>query len=126
MGLIPNIVHGDWHSVEMALRKLASSKLGQQASPTFVSLTLTSVLADRLLRVDSSGKITAVENLAAWVSGDGVDVIDNGDGTITIKADIVTDPIPKVADAEERIDFGGDPGQIVYQEDVAKLYLKRK
>ena len=85
MGLVPNIIVNDWESVRQAVAKLAT-KLGTGADVTHASVILTDLTASRILSTSASKSLTSVSNLASWVAGvaNETDVIDDGDGTITI------------------------------------------
>ena len=91
MALIPTIVKDDWPGLNRILRKLASTKLGPTASPTFAGLTLTGLTATRLTATDGS-KGLASTDLISWVAGttDEINVADVGNGTITIG---IVDPL---------------------------------
>jgi len=52
MGFIPSIKDNDWSSVRQAVQKIASIKLGPDATPTFAGLTLTGLTASRLISTD--------------------------------------------------------------------------
>ena len=87
MGLIiPPIKDGDWRSVRQAIAKLASLKLGYEATPTYAGLTLTGLTATRLIQTDASKALTSVSDLTSWIAGTAnqITVADDGDGTVTL------------------------------------------
>lgn len=124
MPLVCQIKQGDWHSVELAIRQIMR-QLGPQAEAYFSELVLEKIMPNRLLSTDASSRVTAT-NLASWVSeGDGIEIEDNGDGTITISVDeeaLVGVGIEEVADAQERVQ---SDARVIYQKDIQKLYLRR-
>lgn len=92
MTLIPHIKHNDWKSVEQAIAKLASLKLGRSGTPTFAGLTLTDLTASRLIASDASKNLSSVSSLTSWIAGTAneINIADDGDGTITIG---IVDPL---------------------------------
>ncbi len=107
--LVPIPHPDDKLGVVRAIRKLASLRLNQDASPTFASLTLTGSLtvdsisitsdlvvgggvtigdltASRLLFGDGSKIVDSVENLESWIAGTANQIItaDDSDGSITL------------------------------------------
>ena len=124
MPLVCQIKQGDWHSVELAIRQIMR-QLGPQAEAYFSELVLEKIMPNRLLATNPSSRVTAT-NLASWVAeGEGIEVEDNGDGTITISVDeeaLVGAGIEEVADAQERL---ASDARVVYQQDIQKLYLRR-
>lgn len=86
--LIPKVIHGDWKSVDYAIRQLAK-KLGVGADPTFNSVTLASLTASRLVSADAARKIVSVATLSTWLTeGTGITITDSGNG----KAGVAIDP----------------------------------
>jgi len=86
MALVPPIVENDWISVRTAIQKLASSKLGLDAHPTFRNVTLTDLTASRLVQTNASKGLASVSNLANWIAGttNRITVSNDADGTITL------------------------------------------
>ena len=86
MALTPTIVKGDWVNLNRVIRKLASSILGQQASPLFTGLTLSGLTASRLIQTDANKALASVGDLTSWIAGttNQIAVADDGDGTITL------------------------------------------
>lgn len=86
MALTPRVKDNDWNSVRVAIAKLGTLRLGPDASPTFTGLTLSGLTATRLIQTDSAKALTSVSDLTSWVAGTAneIDIIDDGDGTITI------------------------------------------
>ena len=86
MALVPTIKDGDWPSVRQAIAKLASLKLGNGASPTFVGLTLSGLTASRLVQTDANKALTSIADLTSWIAGttNQITVTSDGDGTVTL------------------------------------------
>ena len=104
MGLqhdIPSVRKGDWNRLKVTIDKLRHLALGVDSSPTFEGLTLNSLVANRLISIDSGKAFESIEDLTAWILGTSNQVIvtDNGDGTLTLSCpqDIHTDASPEFA-----------------------------
>ena len=85
MALLPEAKNCDI-SVKKNFRKI-SEKLGYTAIPDFKSITLTDLIASRLVATDSGKVFESVADLTAWIiqsSANQVVVTDNGDGTVTL------------------------------------------
>ena len=91
---IPDITPGDWQSVRIALQKLASLRLGSEATPTWDSIKLTGLTASRLMQTDANKTLSSVSNLTNWVAGTSgiLSVADDGDGSITLNISDLSDP----------------------------------
>lgn len=87
MSLVPKIKRNDWRSIQLAIEKLASIRLGPDSTPIFAGLALSSLTASRLLSSDGDKQLVS-SDLASWVAetANQVLVADNGDGTITLSA----------------------------------------
>jgi len=74
----------DPQAVKRWLQKL-NRRLGNNATPIFNSLTLTSLTADRLVASDADKKLVSTD-LFDWIDGTSnqVTVSDDGDGTVTL------------------------------------------
>lgn len=124
MPLVCQVKHGDWHSVELAIRQIIG-QLGPQAAVTFAEVILNDLEPGRMLATDANKKVVAAGLVNFILGGDGVIVTDNADGTITISVDeefIGGSGIVEVANEEERL---LTEARLVYQKDVRKLYLRR-
>ena len=92
MGLIPSPKDGDWTSLRMALRKLASLKLGSGSTPTFAGLTLTDAFSLSYLTEGSvlfagpSGLISQDNTNLSW--DDATDTLTVANITVTDNVDI--------------------------------------
>jgi hypothetical protein len=76
---------GDWTRLRQIIQKMSSLNFGYDASPTFSSLTLTSLTGPRLIGA-STGSTLSSEDLFDWVAGTAnqITVTDDTDGTITL------------------------------------------
>lgn len=83
--LVPHIPTGDWVALRRALNKIASVKLGPGAIITFLGMILTELTASRLIATNASKRLVSTD-ANSWVSGTAneIEVIDDGDGTITL------------------------------------------
>ena len=90
---IPTVSKNDWNSViqfnrvtQRLLRKLAGRQLGPSGTPTYASLVLTGLTANRLLYNDSTNTIKSVNDLTNWIGGttNQITVTDDGDGSVTL------------------------------------------
>ena len=124
MPLVCPVKHGDWHSVELAIRQIVM-QLGPQAAATFAKIVLDKMPPNRLVALGADSELTAT-NLASWVQeGSGIEVLDNGNGTITITCTAESgegDGIAEVANEAARL---VSDARVVYQQDNRKLYLRR-
>jgi len=116
MALTNPIVDGDWRSVRQAIQQLSHLRLGPDASPTFVSMTLSGLTTDSLLYASSGGTIsslgaatdgqipigsTGTTPVLATITGTANQVtVTNGAGSITLSApqDIATTSSPTFED----------------------------
>lgn len=71
--------------VRRVLQQLASNKLGPNASPYFVGLTLTGLTASRLIATNASKALVST-GLASWVAGtdNEINIADDGNGGIIV------------------------------------------
>lgn len=74
----------DPHAIRRAFQKL-NSQLGPVAVPVFAGLTLTGLTASRLVASNASKALIST-NLNSWVAGTAneIEIIDDGDGSITV------------------------------------------
>jgi len=83
---IPRVIKDDWKRLDLIVNKI-KMKLGRDADVTHASITLSDLLASRLVATDSGKIIESVSDLTAWIiqsSANQVVVADNGDGTVTL------------------------------------------
>ena len=66
MSLIPYVKNNDWTALRQALAKLASLKLGGNASPTFSGLTLTGLTQGSVLFASAGGLISQDNSNLFW------------------------------------------------------------
>lgn len=73
------------YRTRIALQKLAD-QLDRDKSPVWSTITLTDLTASQLVQTNASKGLVSVSNLANWIAGiaNEVDIIDDGDGTVTI------------------------------------------
>jgi len=102
MSLVPKIKRNDWRSIQVAIEKLSSIRLGSNSLPVFKGLTLIGLTPSRLVATDADKALASVADLTAWIAGttNQVNVADDGDGTITLSTpqDIHTGASPTFAD----------------------------
>jgi len=99
MTLLPEAKNCDI-SVKKNFRRI-SKELGYTAIPNFKSITLSDLVASRLVATDSGTVFESVSDLTAWIAGTSNQIIvtTDGDGTLTLSTpqDIHTDAIPEFA-----------------------------
>ena len=88
MGLVPVIKPNDWKSVQDAIRKLATIRLGPTASPTFVGVSLTGLSGNRIVATDVNTAFESID-LVDWIAGTANQIVvtDDTDGTVTLSID---------------------------------------
>lgn len=76
-------------------------RLGRDADLAVASLTLSDLVASRLIATDSGKTFESIADLTAWIAGttNQIIVTDDGDGTVTLSTpqDIHTDATPEFA-----------------------------
>ncbi len=99
MPLVPDVKNVDI-SVKRAIQGL-SKKLGYTATPTWKSITLTDLVASRLVATDSGKVFESVTDLTNWIVGTGnqviVTVLAGGKVTLSTPQDIHVDATPEFA-----------------------------
>lgn len=109
-------------SVKKAIQQIAR-KLGPQGSPTFAGLTLTDLVASRLIAAGSGKVFESVSDLTAWIAGttNQITVTSDGDGTITLSTpqDIHVDAHMELAgltikDSDDNIIFYVDDDEMYF------------
>lgn len=98
---IPRVIKDDWKRLDLIINKIKMT-LGRDADVTHASITLSDLLASRLVATDSGKIIESVSDLTTWIiqsSANQVVVTDNGDGTVTLSLpqDIHVDAHPEFA-----------------------------
>jgi len=98
---IPRVIKDDWKRLDLIVNKI-KMRLGRDADVTFASVTLSDLLASRLVATDSGKILESVSDLTAWIiqsSANQVIVADNADGTVTLSLpqNIHTDATPEFA-----------------------------
>lgn len=122
MPLLPEAKNCDV-SVKKNFRKI-SRVLGYTGTPPFKSITLTDLLASRLVATDSGKTLESVADLTAWIiqsSANQVVVTDNADGTVTLSLpqDVHVDAHMELAgltikDSGDNIVFFVDDDEVYY------------
>ena len=126
MALVPTIKKDDWNSVRQAIQKLASSKLGPDASPTFAGLTLTDLTASRLIWSNAAKTLVSKDLIDLVVGTDNqIIVTDDGAGGLVLSTpqDIHVDATPEFAgitikDSEDDIIFYVDDDEMYFTASV--------
>jgi len=82
---IPRVIPNDWKRLDLIISKI-KMKLGSDADVTHASITLSDLLASRLIATDSGKTFESVADLTAWIAGttNQITVTDDGDGTVTL------------------------------------------
>lgn len=98
---IPRVIPKDWKRLDLIVNKI-KLHLGRDADVTHASITLSDLLASRLVATDSGKILESVSDLTAWIiqsSANQVVVTDNADGTVTLSLpqNIHTDATPEFA-----------------------------
>jgi len=121
MPLLPEAKNCDI-SVKKNFRRI-SKELGYTANPPFKSITLTDLIASRLVATDSGKVFESVADLTAWIAGttNQIIVTDDGDGTITLSCpqNIHTDATPEwagtvIKDSSDAIIFYVDDDEMYF------------
>lgn len=88
---IPRVIPNDWKRLDLIVNKI-KFKLGRGASPTFTGLTLTGLIASRLIASNASKALESVSDLTSWIAGTAnqIAVADDSDGTVTLS---ITNPL---------------------------------
>jgi len=119
---IPRVIKDDWKRLDLIINKI-KMRLGRNADPAFASLTLSDLLASRLVATDSGKVLESVADLTAWIAGTSNQVIvtDNADGTLILSTpqDIHTDATPEWAGTV--IKDSGD--NIIFYVDDDEMYF---
>lgn len=103
--------------------QIISEKLGYTGSSIHANMTLTDLVASRLIATDSGKTFESVADLTAWIAGTSnqINIADDGDGTLTISTpqDIHVDAFPEWAGTV--IKDSGD--NIIFYVDDDELYF---
>ena len=88
MGLslsIPRVIPNDWNRLDLIISKI-KMKLGQDADVVHANITLTDLIASRLVATDGNKTFASIDDLTAWVAGTDNEIIvtSDGDGSITL------------------------------------------
>jgi hypothetical protein len=126
MGLsldIPRVIKDDWKRLDLIVNKI-KMRLGRDADIKTASLTLSDLLASRLIATDAGKTLESVTDLTAWIiqsSANQVIVTYNGDGTVTLSLpqNIHLDATPEFAGIV--IKDSGD--NIVHYIDADEFYI---
>ena len=121
MPLLPEAKNCDI-SVKKNFRRI-SKELGYTASPTWESITLTDLVASRLVATDSGKVFESVADLTAWIAGTANQIIvtSDGDGTLTLSTpqDIHVDAHMELAG----LTIKNEAGNIIFYVDNDEVYF---
>lgn len=120
MPLVPDPKNCDI-SVKRAIQGL-SKKLGYTGNPAFASLTLSDLVASRLIAADSGKTFKSVEDLAVWILGTENQIIVTGaNGKVTLST---PQDIHKQAQMElAGITIKNGSGNIIFHVNHDELYF---
>jgi len=98
---IPRVIPEDWKRLDLIINKIKMT-LGRDADLETASITLSDLLASRLVATDAGKTLESISDLTAWIiqsSANQVVVTDNGDGTVTLSLpqNIHVDATPEFA-----------------------------
>jgi len=109
-------------SVKRAIQGL-SDKLGYTGTPNFKSITLTDLVASRLVATNSGKVFESVADLTAWIAGTAnqITITDDGDGTLTLSTpqNIHVDATPEFAG----LTIKNGSGNIVFHINDDEMYF---
>jgi len=121
MPLVPDPKNCDI-SVKRAIQGL-SKKLGYTGVPNFKSITLSDLVASRLVATDSGKVFESVADLTAWIAGteNQIIVTSDGDGTITLSC-------PQNIHTDAQVEFAGltiknGSGNVIFHVNHDELYF---
>jgi len=96
---IPRVIPEDWKRLDLIINKIRF-KLGRNASPTFSSISLSDLVASRLIATDSGKVFESVTDLTTWILGTENQITvtgANGKVTLSTPQDIHVDAHPEFA-----------------------------
>jgi hypothetical protein len=120
---LPPVRKDDWTRLRIIIDKLKHLDLGTDSHPNFAGLTLTDLVASRLIATDSGKVFESVSDLTSWIAGttNQIIVTDDADGTITLSTpqDTHTDATPEwagivIKDSGDNIIFYVDDDEMYF------------
>lgn len=118
---IPRVIPEDWKRLDLIINKI-KMKLGRDADVAFAGLTLSDLVASRLIATDTGKTFESVADLAVWILGTENQVIvtgANGKVTLSTPQDIHVDATPEWAGTVIK-DVGDN---IIFYVDNDELYF---
>lgn len=119
---IPRVIKDDWKRLDLIINKI-KMRLGRDADPTFASVTLSDLVASRLVATDSGKVFESVTDLTNWIVGTTnqiiVTVLSGGKVTLSAPQDLHTDATPEWAGTVIK-DSGGN---IIFYVDDDEMYF---
>jgi hypothetical protein len=119
---IPRVIKDDWKRLDLIINKI-KFKLGRQSSPTFSSVTLSDLVASRLVATDSGKIFESVADLTNWIVGTNnqvvVTILAGGKVTLSTPQNIHTDATPEwagtvIKDSGDNIIFFVDDDEMYF------------
>jgi len=96
---IPRVIPNDWKRLDLIVNKI-KMRLGRDSDPVFASLTLSDLVASRLIATDAGKTFESVADLAVWVLGTANQIVvtgANGKVTLSTPQNIHVDATPEWA-----------------------------
>lgn len=119
---IPRVIPEDWKRLDLIINKI-KIRLGRDADIAFANLTLSDLVASRLIATDSGKTFESVADLTAWIVGTEnqivVSVLAGGKVTLSTPQDIHTDA---------QVEFAGltirnGSGNVIFHVNHDELYF---
>ena len=119
---IPRVIPKDWKRMDLIVNKI-KLHLGRDSDPVFASLTLSDLVASRLITTDSGKTFESVSDLTAWIKGTEnqviVSVLAGGKVTLSTPQDIHVDATPEwagtvIKDVSDNIIFYVDDDEMYF------------
>jgi len=118
---IPRVIKDDWKRLDLIINKI-KMRLGRDADVVHASITLTDLIASRLIATDSGKVFESVADLAVWILGTENQIIvtgANGKVTLSTPQDIHTDATPEwagtiIKDSGDNIIFYVDDDEMYF------------
>jgi len=123
---IPRVIPNDWKRLDLIVNKI-KMRLGHDSNPEFASLTLSDLVASRLIATDVGKTFESVADLAVWVLGTANQITvtgANGKVTLSTPQDIHIDATPEwagtvIKNADDDIIFYVDNDEMYFTASVA-------
>lgn len=97
---IPRVIPNDWKRLDLIISKIKMN-LGHDSDPMFASMTLSDLVASRLVATDAGKIFESVTDLTNWIKGTEnqivVSVLAGGKVTLSTPQDIHVDAHPEFA-----------------------------